>query len=67
MERMMELAEVRAPQVRDVRANLVGEVVFAEGRRDARTFWTEAAHHRLRRVKAAYDPGDLIRSNHPLD
>ena len=29
--------------------------------------WTEAAHHRLRRVKAAYDPGDLIRSNHPLD
>jgi FAD/FMN-containing dehydrogenase len=40
---------------------------FAEGRRDARTLWTEAAHHRLRRIKAAYDPGDVIRSNHPLD
>jgi|tagenome__1003787_1003787.scaffolds.fasta_scaffold20973060_3 FAD/FMN-containing dehydrogenase len=40
---------------------------FAEGRRDARTLWTETAHHRLRRVKAAYDPGNLIRSNHPIE
>jgi FAD/FMN-containing dehydrogenase len=40
---------------------------FAEGRRAASTLWTETAHHRLRRVKAAYDPGDVMRSNHPLD
>src|SRR4051794_5907111 len=40
---------------------------FAEGRRDARTLWTETAHHRLKRVKARYDPDNLIRSNHPLD
>ena len=24
------------------------------------------AHHRLRAVKAAYDPADLFRSNHPV-
>jgi hypothetical protein len=29
--------------------------------------WTEQAHHRLRRVKAHYDAGDLIRSNHPVN
>jgi hypothetical protein len=40
---------------------------FAEGRRDPKTLWTEAAHHRLRRVKAKYDPENMIRSNHPLD
>jgi hypothetical protein len=40
---------------------------FAEGRRSAKTLWTEAAHHRLRRVKATYDPQNVIRSNHPLD
>jgi hypothetical protein len=40
---------------------------FAEGRRESRTLWTETAHHRLRRVKAQYDPDNVIRSNHPLD
>jgi UDP-N-acetylenolpyruvoylglucosamine reductase len=40
---------------------------FAEGRRDAKTLWTESAHHRLRRIKAEYDPENVIRSNHPLD
>jgi hypothetical protein len=40
---------------------------FAEGRRDSKTLWTESAHHRLRRVKAKYDPENVIRSNHPLD
>jgi FAD/FMN-containing dehydrogenase len=40
---------------------------FAENRRDAKTLWTESSHHRLRRVKAAYDPENVIRSNHPLD
>jgi FAD/FMN-containing dehydrogenase len=40
---------------------------FAEGRRAPKTLWTESAHHRLRRIKAAYDPENVIRSNHPLD
>jgi FAD/FMN-containing dehydrogenase len=39
---------------------------FVERRTDPRRLWTEAAHHRLRRVKRAYDPGDVMRSNHPL-
>jgi FAD/FMN-containing dehydrogenase len=39
---------------------------FAESSRDAKTLWTETAHHRLRRVKAAYDPENVIRSNHPI-
>jgi FAD/FMN-containing dehydrogenase len=39
---------------------------FAETRRDARSLFTEQAHHRLRRVKAKYDPANLIRSNHPI-
>ena len=28
--------------------------------------WTEQAFHRLRRIKARYDAGDVIRSNHPV-
>ncbi len=39
---------------------------FAESRRNPRSLFTETAYHRLRRVKAAYDPTDVIRSNHPL-
>src|SRR5207302_9958344 len=39
---------------------------FAERPRDERTFVSEQAYRRLRRVKAAYDPGDVIRSNHPV-
>jgi Berberine and berberine like len=39
---------------------------FAKTRRDPRTLWTEKAHHRLRRIKAAVDPDSLIRSNHPI-
>lgn len=39
---------------------------FAETRRSARTLFSEAAYHRLRRVKAAYDPENVIRSNHPI-
>jgi hypothetical protein len=39
---------------------------FSETRRDASTHFTEAAHHRLRRVKSAYDPQNVITSNHPL-
>jgi FAD/FMN-containing dehydrogenase len=40
---------------------------FAETKRDARTLFTETAYHRLRRVKAAYDPANMIRSNHELE
>ncbi len=32
----------------------------------AAPFWTEQACHRLRRIKAAVDPHDIIRSNHPI-
>jgi hypothetical protein len=39
---------------------------FAETRRDPATFWTEQAYHRLRGVKTAIDPDDVIRSNHPI-
>ena len=39
---------------------------FAETKRDARELFTEAAYHRLRRVKATYDPENVIRSNHEL-
>jgi hypothetical protein len=39
---------------------------FVESRTDPRTLWTEAAHRRLKRIKAAYDPENVIRSNHPL-
>ena len=39
---------------------------FAETQRPAAPFWTEYAYQRLRRIKAAVDPGDLIRSNHPI-
>jgi FAD/FMN-containing dehydrogenase len=39
---------------------------FAEAEGDPARFWTEQAYHRLRRIKAAVDPDDLIRSNHPI-
>jgi len=39
---------------------------FADTRRDPGSFWTEHAYNRLRRIKAAVDPHDLIRSNHPI-
>jgi FAD/FMN-containing dehydrogenase len=39
---------------------------FAETSRDPRTLWTKQAHDRLRRIKTAVDPTNLIQSNHPL-
>jgi hypothetical protein len=39
---------------------------FAETQRPAVSFWTEQAYQRLRRIKANVDPGNLIRSNHPV-
>jgi FAD/FMN-containing dehydrogenase len=53
------------------------EVVLADGRqvradassetsRDPASFWSPPAYDRLRRIKAAVDPGNIIRSNHPI-
>lgn len=39
---------------------------FAETVRDPASFWTPQAYIRLRRIKAAVDPQDRIRSNHPI-
>ena len=39
---------------------------FAETKREARTLWSETSYHRLRRIKAAVDPQNVIRSNHEL-
>jgi hypothetical protein len=39
---------------------------FAETQHPAAPFWTEQAYQRLRRIKADVDPGDVIRSNHPI-
>jgi FAD/FMN-containing dehydrogenase len=39
---------------------------LAEIRGDPGAFWTEQAYDRLRRIKAAVDPDNLIRSNHPV-
>ena len=43
-----------------------GSLNFADTPRDPGAFWDERTLARLRSVKAAYDPGDLIRANHPL-
>jgi hypothetical protein len=40
---------------------------FAEGSRPARVLFPADAYPRLRAVKAAYDPTDLVRANHPVD
>ena len=39
---------------------------LADTGRDPASFWSAAAYDRLRRIKAAVDPQDLIRSNHPI-
>jgi len=39
---------------------------FAETRHPAAPFWTAHAYQRLRQIKANVDPGDIIRSNHPI-
>ena len=39
---------------------------FAETQRQEAPFWTEQAYQRLRQIKATVDPGDMIRSNHPV-
>jgi hypothetical protein len=39
---------------------------FAETRHAPESLWTEEAYQRLRRIKATVDPGNVIRSNHPV-
>ena len=39
---------------------------FAETQQPAAPLWTEHAYPRLRRIKAAVDPANLIRANHPV-
>ena len=39
---------------------------FADTRRDPASFWDAESYERLRGVKSAIDPGDVIRSNHPI-
>jgi len=39
---------------------------FAERHADAGEFYPAETSGRLRRIKAACDPGELIRSNHPI-
>jgi FAD/FMN-containing dehydrogenase len=39
---------------------------LAETERDPASFWSPQAYDRLRRIKAAVDPDNLIRSNHPV-
>ena len=41
-------------------------LTFAETQDAAAPFWTEQAYQRLRQIKAAVDPGDMIRANHPV-
>jgi FAD binding domain len=39
---------------------------FAHTPSDGATFWGESASQRLREIKSAMDPNDMIRSNHPV-
>jgi len=39
---------------------------FAETQHPEAPFWTNHAYQRLRQIKANVDPGDMIRSNHPI-
>jgi FAD/FMN-containing dehydrogenase len=39
---------------------------FTETNQEPASFWSPAAYGRLRRIKAAVDPHNLIRANHPI-
>jgi len=72
---MVPVPELEAPvraQVQAVKAALGPWAApqmylnFAETQGDPARFWTEQAYHRLRRIKAAVDPDNLVCSNHPI-
>ena len=39
---------------------------FADTSRDPASLWSRYAYDRLRRIKAAVDPHNLIRASHPI-
>lgn len=41
-------------------------VNLAETSRDPASFWTSATYERLRQIKTAIDPDNMIRANHPI-
>ncbi len=43
-----------------------GYLNFSDRPRDSADLFPPAVYRRLREVKAAYDPGEVIRSNHPI-
>ena len=67
-----ELERPVAEQVRAVRAALEPWAArqmylnFAETPREAESFWTEQAYDRLRRIKTAIDPENVLHANHPV-
>jgi hypothetical protein len=72
---MVPVPELEAPVRAQVDAVKAAMAPWAAPRRylnladqpcDPASFWSEQALHRLRRIKAAVDPHDLIRSNHPV-
>ena len=72
---MLPVPELAAPTEAQIRA-VKGAVTpwasrqmhfnFADSRRPMETFWDADTFARLRRVKAAVDPDEMILSNHPV-
>ena len=72
---MLPVPELEAPTLGQVRA-IKGAMTpwasrqmyfnFADSRRPMETFWDAESFARLRRVKAAVDPDEVILSNHPV-
>jgi UDP-N-acetylenolpyruvoylglucosamine reductase len=67
-----DLLEPTRAQVRTVKAALAPWAAeqmfsnFADTRCDPASFWPEHTYNRLRRIKAAVDPHNLICANHPI-
>jgi hypothetical protein len=43
-----------------------GYLNFEENAVDSRAFYDEVTYRHLARIKAAVDPADIFRSNHPI-